>query len=1355
MKIATRLAIAILGMVSLMSFGAPTKCAELEVPGYTLDATLPDFPLLVRISESRIGGFAYADCQTGGTDISFRLPDGTLLDHEVDTWNPDGESLVWVRIPSFAKGTTFTLYYGDSAATEYRACQNDGSVWRPAGYVGVWHMSEASGAVHNSAGYDLPATPMPAGTAATPAVAGKLGGAREVNAEGEAGYFLTPSVAEYGLGSVFVCSAWVNVLSVTVDNPIFSAKDSDSAHSSTGWFVNLRSDTEIRGFGSSNTSVNGTVAKMSTAGWTHHYYQYDGATFRLYYNAGANGAGQLAKVVQNDYGLAMGNRTDGNSAKSRAQIDEVRLRAGGNGGNFYNWDNAEFNSVWQSDFVTAPNGAGAIPGDTLTVVSSDGILHGTPAPAYGVNSGVADGEKTCTTTPRIENADASQVIACTGWTAYGPDGVAFADGTGTTATFTKSGAAMLEWHYDVSNRLDLVTRNCTLNRATSYLLQGETVTLVATPNEDGAEFIGWDGDLPEGANPTDLEQTVTMDRPRSLRAVFAGNIHVSPAGDDEEADGSAEAPYATLQKAVDAAAEGDIVWVDEGSYTFADDVTNIVLTLTKNVKVRATGERSKTIIDAARYKTNGAFNEDVVRKGLYMTASGAELCGFTITNCCTTKSKTAIPVQVKAGLVTNSFFHAQKVWCAASLDLSGTARLVDIDFAPGVWTSTYDAYYLVKLYGDAVLENARITGQTYNKSYASPIIYLYGNGIMRNCLVAGNKVDISAHATNGEFIRLEGKARMESCTVADNTTQGGRGLVYFNSSTAMVTNSVIWGNVCGAGCMTEIYGTSGSGYGLDRIFASCSRELEDGVRGNIAADPQFEGNGNYAPKVTSPCVDAAGEAVGTLDALMKARVVGAAMDLGGVECPTDKSNVPLSATISVNTTKGFAPLAVTFTAALAGSTDGVTYAWTFSDGTTSTEGPVVTHAFTTPGACSAALAVGNAKGETAADEIDGIIAVPEVCYVSKTGGNRSPFVSWDDAAASIEDALDLGCREVVVGPGTYTMRAHEYVIGTPTWVHSSEGPEVTELTANTQFASRRIFSVVNGDAVVSGFTFTGGAASDYGYVSCLAVAAGVVSNCVVKDIKSTSRSSVNDISGTGRIVDCVFDGHGLGNNNPDGPTALLRLLDSGVAERCTVFAFKGAGNGGGHYHAGVILDGANAVLRNSLVYACSNTWKSVDSKGNPNPKYSGAGVVVKTAGGLVENCTIANNRSGYCGAGLCFGAQGTVRNTIAWGNEAERGFEQDVFTNGVNKAVTEMCTYSCAPELTAGEGNITEAPRFATSSRKPVYSLSSGSPCVNAALGQDWMAESVDLSGAQRLFGVKPDMGCYEKQKPGLSLEVR
>lgn len=94
---------------AVVSNAAPTKCAELQVPGYTLDATLPDFPLLVRISESRISGFAYADCQTGGTDVSFRLPDGTLLDHEVDTWNPDGESLVWVRIPALAKGTTFML----------------------------------------------------------------------------------------------------------------------------------------------------------------------------------------------------------------------------------------------------------------------------------------------------------------------------------------------------------------------------------------------------------------------------------------------------------------------------------------------------------------------------------------------------------------------------------------------------------------------------------------------------------------------------------------------------------------------------------------------------------------------------------------------------------------------------------------------------------------------------------------------------------------------------------------------------------------------------------------------------------------------------------------------------------------------------------------------------------------------------------------------------------------------------------------------------------------------------------------------------------------------------------------------
>ena len=98
---------------ALVSVAAPERRASLRVACFTGYSTLENYPALIRISPARISGFSYTDCAAGGADLSFTLPDGTLLPHEVDTWNPDGESLVWVLIPAFARNTQFFVRWKD------------------------------------------------------------------------------------------------------------------------------------------------------------------------------------------------------------------------------------------------------------------------------------------------------------------------------------------------------------------------------------------------------------------------------------------------------------------------------------------------------------------------------------------------------------------------------------------------------------------------------------------------------------------------------------------------------------------------------------------------------------------------------------------------------------------------------------------------------------------------------------------------------------------------------------------------------------------------------------------------------------------------------------------------------------------------------------------------------------------------------------------------------------------------------------------------------------------------------------------------------------------------------------------
>ena len=79
-----------------------------------------------------------------------------------------------------------------------------------------------------------------------------------------------------------------------------------------------------------------------------------------------------------------------------------------------------------------------------------------------------------------------------------------------------------------------------------------------------------------------------------------------------------------------------------------------------------------------------------------------------------------------------------------------------------------------------------------------------------------------------------------------------------------------------------------------------------------------------------------------------------------------------------------------------------------------------------------------------------------------------------------------------------------------------------------------------------------------------------------------------------------------------------------------------------------------------------------------------------------------------------------------------------------------VATNSCASYLadTHGPGNITSDPLFANAPAGD-YTLGPRSRCRNAAKLFDWMTDAADprsrdLSGAPRLGGTIPDIGCYE-----------
>ena len=128
------------------------RSAEMST-AYTQSSTLTNFPLLVRISSARLPGFDPADAGVNGASVRFADAEGTLLNHEIDEFHADGDSLYWVSVPRLKSGTKLTVYWDPLPGAELPAVSAS-TVWDCADYVAVWHFNNTN--LTNSASSEMP-----------------------------------------------------------------------------------------------------------------------------------------------------------------------------------------------------------------------------------------------------------------------------------------------------------------------------------------------------------------------------------------------------------------------------------------------------------------------------------------------------------------------------------------------------------------------------------------------------------------------------------------------------------------------------------------------------------------------------------------------------------------------------------------------------------------------------------------------------------------------------------------------------------------------------------------------------------------------------------------------------------------------------------------------------------------------------------------------------------------------------------------------------------------------------------------------------------------------------------------------
>ncbi len=319
-------------------------CVTIQFNGCTATEAQENFPVPVKIAMGRPYGFSYADCAVD----SFRFTDvdGNVLPHDVECWNTEGTSIVWVSVPSLSKGAAIYFRYGATAAG--LPANTPSEVWTRAGYVGVWHMNEASGTVADAAGNNLTATPME-GAVSLGAVDGPLGNGRCTATSGK-GYLSIPNYDSLGLGSTFTISAWVKMSAVNSYSRIFSRKTSYA--NANGWEIEMQqnSSTKFTARAASNSkTVSGTMPDLM-ADWRLLTLAYSESMLSVFADGALVASGAVDPTApDNGQPLSLGNNANGSETGLLGAFDEARLRRTPSTAA---WTAMEYESARKMDFAT-------------------------------------------------------------------------------------------------------------------------------------------------------------------------------------------------------------------------------------------------------------------------------------------------------------------------------------------------------------------------------------------------------------------------------------------------------------------------------------------------------------------------------------------------------------------------------------------------------------------------------------------------------------------------------------------------------------------------------------------------------------------------------------------------------------------------------------------------------------------------------------------------------------------------------------------------------------------------------------------------------------------------------------------
>ncbi|MDI6782035.1 MAG: PKD domain-containing protein [bacterium] len=294
-----------------------------------------------------------------------------------------------------------------------------------------------------------------------------------------------------------------------------------------------------------------------------------------------------------------------------------------------------------------------------------------------------------------------------------------------------------------------------------------------------------------------------------------------------------------------------------------------------------------------------------------------------------------------------------------------------------------------------------------------------------NCFIISNSAN---NGNGGGIYCYSSSPTITNCTISGNLAKCyGGGISCDGASSPTVVNSILWGD---SPLGIYLYGTSSINITYSNIQGSWAG------KGNINADPQFVGGGDYHLLQTSPCIDNGSNtapAIPPTDKDGNPRIVNGIVDMGAYEY--QGPFVP-AANFSGTPTSGTKPLLVQFTDLSTGSI--TSWSWQFGDGGTSTQASPA-HTYTTTGTFTVSLEVTSPYGSDTATKTDYIVVASAITSIThnaaKTLGSGDVLtvtmqgVAGGKATFTVSDLATTTMTEVSAGTykGTYTVKQGDNV----------------------------------------------------------------------------------------------------------------------------------------------------------------------------------------------------------------------------------------------------------------------------------------------------------------------------------------